>query len=76
MILRKSCVHPGVIAFVMVCFLLRQSYGILQLQVDITKAVVCSDQAKVGDKVGHLPHDQSKFIPPTLFATSTLNRIR
>jgi len=65
MILRKSCVHPGVIAFVMVCFLLRQSHGILQLQVDITKAVVCSDQAKVGDKVtvhyGGFLMDGTKF---------------
>ena len=73
MILRKSCIHPGLIAFVMVCFLLRQSHGILQLQVDITKAVVCSEQAKVGDKVKQLPHGQSKFIPPMSFRVKECN---
>ena len=33
-------------------FLCQLCQAMLQLQVDITKAVVCSDQAEEGDKVG------------------------
>ena len=46
MIVRKP------VGLVILGYLCQMCHSMLQLQVDITKAVVCSDQAKEGDKVG------------------------
>ena len=48
MIVRKRVALLAVLGF-----LCQSCHAMLQLQVDITKAVVCSDQAEEGDKVGH-----------------------
>ena len=49
----KMIVRKRVALLAVLGFLCQSCHAMLQLQVDITKAVVCSDQAEEGDKVGH-----------------------
>ena len=74
----KMIVRKRVALLAVLGFLCQSCQAMLQLQVDITKAVVCSDQAEEGDKVGTslCKCNLSRALKRTLYQSWTMMNVK